>query len=71
MIRRYRWSGPQPARCEEQIANAPDGLFAFAPASGAPAEGTRSNWSALLPGQAIPLIWEDSRYGYQGREDRC
>lgn len=69
--RRLRWSGPQPSGDCEQIANAREGLFAFAPASEAPAEQTRSNWSAVLPGGDISLIWEDSRHGYQGREDRC
>lgn len=62
MIRRYRWQGPQPAQCEEQIANAPDTLFALAPAGGAAAVQTRSNWAAVLP-STIPFIWERSRYG--------
>jgi hypothetical protein len=55
--RRYRWRGPQPARCEEQIANAPDDLFELAPVSDAAAETTRSNWAAVLP-SSIPFIWE-------------
>ncbi len=64
--RRYRWwRGPQPRRDEEQVANARDRLFPLAPVSAAPAALTRTNWSALLPGQTVPLIWED--YGY-GRE---
>lgn len=62
-IRRYRWRGPQPRPDEEQIANAPDGLFALAPVSDAAAAQTRTNWAALLPGQEIPLIGEDP-YGY-------
>ncbi len=62
--RRYQWwRGPQPSPDGEQIANARDGLFPFAPASEAPATQTRSNWSALLPGQTTPLIWEDRRHG--------
>jgi len=48
---------------EEQIANAPDRLFRLAPVSEAPAAQTRSNWSALLPGQTVPLIWEKRRDG--------
>lgn len=43
---------------EEQIANAPDDLFPLAPASEAPAAATLANWSALLPGQDVPLIHE-------------
>ena len=57
--RRYRWQGPQPAGCEEQIANAPDNLFDLAPVSGAAAEGTRTNWAAVLP-SSIPFAWERS-----------
>jgi hypothetical protein len=64
--RRYRWRGPQPARCEEQIANAPDDLFALEPVSEAAAVTTRSNWAAVLP-SSIPFIWERS-YG-RGREE--
>lgn len=60
--RRLKWSGPQPSEDCEQIANAHEGLFAFAPASEAPAELTRSNWAALLPDD-IPLIWEEARRG--------
>jgi hypothetical protein len=64
--RRYRWRGPQPVRCEEQIANAPDDLFALEPVSEAAAVTTRSNWAAVLP-SSIPFIWERS-YG-RGREE--
>lgn len=60
--RRFRWRGPQPARCEEQIANAPDDLFALEPVSEAAAVETRSNWAAVLP-SSIPFIWERSNYG--------
>ncbi len=61
----YRWRGPQPAQDEEQIANAPDTLFALVPVSGAAAAQTRMNWVATLPGQPVPLIWEYSN----GREE--
>ncbi len=63
--RRYRWRGPQPPGDGERIFNARDDLFPLTPVSEAPATRTRTNWLALLPGQTIPLIWED--YGY-GRE---
>jgi hypothetical protein len=65
---RYRWRGPQPAEDEEQIANAPDGLFPLAPVSETPAENTRSNWSAVMPGQPIPMAGED-RYAYPPYEE--
>lgn len=55
--RRFRWRGPQPARCEEQIANAPDDLFALPPVSEAAAEQTRTNWAAVVP-SSIPFAWE-------------
>ncbi len=55
--RRYRWRGPQPAGCEEQIANAPDTLFAPAPVNGVAAAQTNTNWAASLP-STIPFIWE-------------
>ncbi len=60
--RRYRWRGPQPARCEEQIANAPDDLFELSPVSEAAAQETRTSWAAVLP-SSIPFIWERNRYG--------
>lgn len=74
--RRLRWSGPQPSGDCEQIANAREGLFAFAPVSEAPAEQTRSNWAATLPdSNDVPLIWEDTRHArsQEGRErqGRC
>ncbi len=62
--RRFRWRGPQPARCEEQIANAPDSLFDLAPVSEAAAELTRNDWAAVLP-SSIPFAWERSN----GREE--
>lgn len=63
-----RWRGRRPTR-EEQVANACDDFVDLAPASEAPAVATRENWSALLPGQDIPLIGEDRRYGRE--EDDC
>jgi hypothetical protein len=66
--KRYRWSGPQPTRGEERVANANPGFIDLAPVSEAPATQTRSNWSALLPDQTVPLIWEDRRYG---RQEEC
>lgn len=55
---RVRWRGPKPAKCEEQIANAPDDFAALTPVSEAPAEQTRQNWAATVPDQDAPLIWE-------------
>lgn len=52
----------------EQVANACDDFVDLTPVSEAPAEQTRSNWSALLSGQTIPLIGE--RDGYI-EEDEC
>lgn len=64
----FRWRGRQLTR-EEQVANACDSFVDLTPASEAPAAATRSNWSALLPGQTIPLIWERTYDGFQ--EDDC
>jgi hypothetical protein len=55
MIRRRR------SRGQPQLGNARRGFADLTPASDAAAENTRTNWSALLPGQDIPLIWEDTR----------
>ncbi len=57
--RRFRWRGPQPAQGEEQIANAPDSLFAFTPVSDAAAAQVRTNWEATLP-SSVPFVWERS-----------
>lgn len=57
-----RWRGRSLTK-PEQVGNADDSFVNLTPASEAPADTTRSNWSALLPGQAVPLIWEDRRYG--------
>jgi hypothetical protein len=48
-------------RREPQIANAHQDFAPLAPVSDTPAETTRNNWSALLPGQDVPLIWERNR----------
>lgn len=61
-----RWQG-RDGKPREQVANACDDFPDLTPASDVPAATTKSNWSALLSGQTIPLIGEDSRYGY--RED--
>lgn len=60
-----RWRGRDLAK-KEQVANACDDFVDLTPASQAPAVQTRSNWSALLPGQAVPLIGE---IRYADRED--
>lgn len=62
-----RWRGR--GEPQEQVANACDSFVDLTPASEAPAETTRSNWSAVQPGQAIPLIWEDGRHGYREEDD--
>lgn len=67
---RYRWRGPQPAKCEEQIANAPDGSVDLSPASDSPAETVRSAWAAVLPSE-VPFIWEASHGDRLTEEDRC
>lgn len=64
-----RWRG-RDHRKKEQVANACDDFVDLSPASAEPATQTRSNWSALLPGQDVPLIGEDRRYGYR-EEDDC
>lgn len=62
-----RWRGR--GEPQEQVANACDSFVDLTPVSEAPATQTRSNWSAILPGQTVPLIWEDRRYGWYGEED--
>ena len=57
-----RWRGR--VRDEEQVANANDSFVDLVPASETPAAVVRSAWSALLPGQDVPLIWE-ARHGYE------
>lgn len=63
-----RWRGRDPYKKPDQVANACDDFVDLTPVSEAPAEQTRSNWSALLSGQSIPLIGE--RDGYI-EEDEC
>jgi hypothetical protein len=65
-IRWRGWGG----ECE-QVGNAREDFVDLTPVSEAPAEQTRTNWAALLPGSSsVPLIWEDSyRYGRAGEED--
>jgi len=65
------WRGRARLKKEEQVANACDSFVDLTPASDAPAVQTRTNWSALLPGQAVPLIGEDRRYGYREEVDDC
>ena len=61
-----RWRGR--GEPQEQVANACDSFVDLTPASEAPATQTRTNWSALLPGQPIPLIGERR---YDGEEELC
>lgn len=42
----------------DQVINAKDALNPFPAASEAPAQAVRDAWSALLPGQAVPLVYE-------------
>lgn len=67
----HPWRGRDLTKREEQVANACDSFVDLTPASGAPAAQTRSNWSALLSGQDIPLIGEDRRYGREDDQDDC
>lgn len=62
-----RWRGRDYTK-KEQVANACDDFVDLTPASEAPPTQTRTNWSALLSGQEIPLIGEH-RYG--GEEEFC
>ncbi len=64
-----RWRGRVPTR-EQQVANACDDFVNLTPASEIPAEITRNNWAAWLPGQEVPLIGVDHWYGYR-EEDEC
>lgn len=52
-----RWRGRDTAY-KEQVANACDDYVDLTPASQAPAAEVQDAWSALLPGQEVPLIWE-------------
>ena len=53
---------------DEQVANALDSTVDLTPASAAPADAVKAHWSALLPGQTIPLIGEATR-DYREQED--
>jgi hypothetical protein len=64
----FRWRGR--GEPQEQVANACDWFVDLTPVSETPATQTRSNWSALLPGQTVPLIWEDPR-GYGEEDEFC
>lgn len=64
-----RWRG-RDWRYREQVANACDDTVALAPASQVPAQQVKNDWSALLPGQEIPLIGE-ATYGYCQEDDGC
>ncbi len=59
-----RWRGRGLNR-EEQVVNARDSFVNLTPVSEAPAAAVRSAWSATLPGQPVPLIWERT----DGREE--
>ncbi len=63
-----RWRG-RDLKPKERVANARDDFVNLTPVSEIPALTTRANWAATLPGQTVPLIWEDSRYGYREEED--
>jgi hypothetical protein len=60
-----RWRG-RSSRREEQVANARDSFVDLTPVSEAPAVVVRSAWSAILPGQDVPLTWERT---YGGEEE--
>lgn len=62
-----RWRGRGYAK-KEQVANACDDFVNLAPASEVPAQQVKEAWSALRPGQDIPMIGE-IRYG--GQEEFC
>lgn len=67
MTNPFGWRGRVLTR-ELQVANACDSFMNLTPASQAQAVQTRSNWSALLPGQTIPLIWERT---YDAEREEC
>lgn len=62
MISRRRW---RERRHVDLIFNARDDFADLTPVSEAAADTTRSNWSALEPGQDVPLIWEGRRHDHQ------
>lgn len=62
-----RWRG-RSAKKPCNVANACQDFVDLTPASEIPAQQTKQNWSALLPGQEVPLIWE-ATHGYE--QDDC
>jgi hypothetical protein len=64
-----RWRGRDLAY-KEQVANACDDFVDLTPASQAPAEAVKENWSALIPGQAVPMIGERVDE-YRQEDDGC
>jgi len=62
-----RWRGRRET-FDEQVANALDSTVDLTPASTAPGDAVKANWSALLRGQTIPLIGEVRR-DYREQED--
>lgn len=63
-----RWRG-RDETVPEQVANAYDWIVDLSPASPIPAAMTAANWSALLPGQTVPLFNEEM-YAYGDEEIR-
>jgi len=47
------------SRRPEQVFNARHPLGSLVPVSEAPADAVKAAWSPLLPGQDVPLLWED------------
>lgn len=43
----------------DQVANAPDALVDLTPPDPAPAQTVKAAWAPWLPGQAVPLLWEE------------
>lgn len=59
-----RWRG-RDLKPKEQVANACDDFVDLTPVSNTAAETTKENWSALISGQAVPMIGERVD-GYEG-----
>ena len=64
-----RWRG-RDLTYKEQVANACDDFVDLTPASSSATEEARENWSALIPGQAVPMIGERVD-GYCQEDDGC
>lgn len=56
---------------KEQVANACDSFVDLTPSSETPAADTAAAWTALLPGQEIPLIWERTTPDGRPEEEGC